>query len=171
MKFSDRSFHFVQSFFINVEFDIFDKIRTLLYRPFFKSLGYGTRICSGVHFKYPSQIKIGNSCYVGKGSILAGLGEIVIGDYALIGAYTKICSVTHVADDINKPICFQGLRKKPINIGSDVWIGFDCTVLLGSTIGDHSIIGTNSVILEDSDFPNYSVIAGTPASLKGKRNA
>jgi maltose O-acetyltransferase len=171
VKFSDKLFYFLQAFFINFEFNIFDKIRVFLYRPFFKKLGYGTRICSGVHFKYPSQIKIGNFCYLGKGTIVAGLGGIVIGDYALIGAHVKICSGTHVAADIDKPICFQGLRKKSINIGSDVWIGFDCTVLLGSKIGDHSIIGANSVILEDSDFSDYSIIAGTPASLKGKRNA
>jgi acetyltransferase-like isoleucine patch superfamily enzyme len=51
----------------------------------------------------------------------------------------------------------------PIRIGANVWIGFDVCILPGVTIGDGSIIGARSVVVED--VPPYSVAAGNPARV------
>jgi acetyltransferase-like isoleucine patch superfamily enzyme len=52
---------------------------------------------------------------------------------------------------------------RPIRIGRNVWIGFDCCVLPGVTIGDGSIVGARSVVCED--VPPYTVVAGNPARV------
>src|SRR5260370_27397845 len=52
---------------------------------------------------------------------------------------------------------------QPIRIGRNAWIGFDCCVLPGVTIGEGSIVGARSVVAED--VPPYTLVAGNPARL------
>jgi acetyltransferase-like isoleucine patch superfamily enzyme len=52
---------------------------------------------------------------------------------------------------------------KPVRIGKDVWIGFECCILPGVTIGDGAIVGTRSVVA--ADVEPYTVVAGNPARL------
>lgn len=50
-----------------------------------------------------------------------------------------------------------------IKIGNNVFIGFDCTILLNTTIGNNCIIGAGSVVR--GNFPDNSVIIGNPAKV------
>jgi len=52
---------------------------------------------------------------------------------------------------------------QPIKIGRNVWIGFESCVLPGVCIGDGSIIGARSVVVED--VAPYTVVAGNPARV------
>lgn len=54
-----------------------------------------------------------------------------------------------------------GSDARPIRVGANVWIGFDCCVLPGVTIGEGSIVGARSVVTDD--VPPYTVVAGNPA--------
>lgn len=40
-------------------------------------------------------------------------------------------------------------QKGDINIGNDVWIGYNATIMAGVTIGDGAIIATNSTVIKD----------------------
>jgi acetyltransferase-like isoleucine patch superfamily enzyme len=53
--------------------------------------------------------------------------------------------------------------KKPIIIGSDVWIGANCTIIGGVKIGKCSIIGANSFV--NKDIPDYSLAYGSPVQI------
>jgi acetyltransferase-like isoleucine patch superfamily enzyme len=57
----------------------------------------------------------------------------------------------------------RGAPAKPIRIGRNVWIGFDCIVLPGVTVGDGSVVGARSVVTED--VPPYTMVAGNPARV------
>jgi acetyltransferase-like isoleucine patch superfamily enzyme len=57
----------------------------------------------------------------------------------------------------------RGASAEPISVGRNVWIGFDCIVLPGVTIGDGSIVGARSVVTEN--VPPYTVVAGNPARV------
>ncbi len=51
---------------------------------------------------------------------------------------------------------------RPIEIGDNVWIGGHSVILPGVTIGEGSIVSTNSVVRKDVE--PYSIVAGNPAT-------
>ncbi|MBU2881874.1 Vat family streptogramin A O-acetyltransferase [Psychrosphaera sp. B3R10] len=48
-------------------------------------------------------------------------------------------------------------------IGNDVWLGYDCTIMPGVTIGHGAIIASKSVV--SKDVPPYAIVAGNPAKV------
>lgn len=58
-------------------------------------------------------------------------------------------------------------KKGNINIGNDVWIGHNATIMAGVTIGDGAIIATNSTVIKDVE--PYSIVGGNPAKEIKKR--
>ena len=48
-------------------------------------------------------------------------------------------------------------------IGSDVWIGCNATILRGVTIGHGAVIGANSLV--NKSVPPYAIVAGNPARI------
>lgn len=52
-------------------------------------------------------------------------------------------------------------------VGNDVWIGFNSTIMPGVKIGDGAIIGTNSVVTKNVE--PYSIVGGNPAKEIKKR--
>ncbi|NLW88474.1 MAG: acyltransferase [Clostridiaceae bacterium] len=51
----------------------------------------------------------------------------------------------------------------PITIGNDVFIGYNSTILAGTTIGNRCIVGACSLL--KGEYPDNSVIAGVPARV------
>lgn len=51
----------------------------------------------------------------------------------------------------------------PINVGNDVYIGLNTTILPGVNIGNRVIIGAGSIVTKD--IPDNSVAAGVPARV------
>ena len=60
-------------------------------------------------------------------------------------------------------------QKGNINIGNDVWIGYNATIMAGVTIGDGAIIAANSTVIKDVE--PYSIVGGNPANKIKKRFA
>ena len=58
-------------------------------------------------------------------------------------------------------------QKGDINIGNDVWIGYNATIMAGVTIGDGAIIATNSTVTKDVE--PYSIVGGNPTKEIRKR--
>lgn len=51
----------------------------------------------------------------------------------------------------------------PVRIGRNVWVGARCTITAGASIGDHSVIGANSVVT--GAIPAQCLAAGVPARV------
>ena len=58
-------------------------------------------------------------------------------------------------------------NKGNIEIGNDVWIGYNATIMAGVKIGDRAIIATNSTVV--SDVEPYTIVGGNPAREIKKR--
>lgn len=54
-------------------------------------------------------------------------------------------------------------KTKPIKIGNHVWIGTNCVILKGVTIGDGAIIAAGSIVTKD--VPTKSLVGGVPAKV------
>lgn len=58
-------------------------------------------------------------------------------------------------------------RKGDIVIDNDVWIGRECVIMPGVTIGDGAIVAAYSVVVKDIE--PYTVVGGNPAKAIKKR--
>jgi hypothetical protein len=54
-----------------------------------------------------------------------------------------------------------------INVGNDVWIGRNATILSGVSIGDGAVVGGSAVV--SRDIPPYGIAVGNPATVVKKR--
>jgi len=61
----------------------------------------------------------------------------------------------------------QPFTKGDVEIGADVWIGVDCTILSGVRIGHGAIIAAGSVCTKD--VGPYEIVGGCPARLIRRR--
>jgi acetyltransferase-like isoleucine patch superfamily enzyme len=61
------------------------------------------------------------------------------------------------------PNNFERAIEKDIKIGRRCWIGGNVSILAGVEIGDHVIVGANTVVTKS--FPSNVTIAGCPAKI------
>jgi maltose O-acetyltransferase len=85
-------------------------------------------------------------------------GGLTIGDDTLIASHAAITTLTH---DKNAARFRDTLLKKPIRIGTNVWIGTHAVIMPGVTIGDHAIIGAGAVVTHD--VAAHTTVVGLPA--------
>lgn len=126
--------------------------------------------------RHGGKIFVGKNCYVGDNTRIWSADEIVIGDRVLIAHNTSIFdNDTHPidaqerADDAISTI-FLGVRKDystlrsaPIRIENDVWIGCNCVILKGVTIGEGAIVAAGSVVTKN--VPAKTIVGGNPAKV------
>jgi acetyltransferase-like isoleucine patch superfamily enzyme len=111
-----------------------------------------------------SEVFFGNNFILtGKSAIVcSGKSNIVFGNNNLISWDVLILNNDfHSIIDRNSKQIIN--KSKDIIIGNNVWIGCKCTILKGSTINDHIIIGANSLVTGSLNEMN-SIYAGTPTT-------
>ncbi|MBL4733905.1 MAG: acyltransferase [Flavobacteriales bacterium] len=108
-------------------------------------------------------VKVGVNTWIGQFTIIEGTGGLTIGDYCTISSAVHI--YTH--DNIKKTLTRgkHPLEFGPVRIGDGVYIGPQSIIAKGVTIGNYSVIASNSFV--KSDFPPNSIVAGNPAKLIG----
>ena len=116
---------------------------------------------------YSPQIIIGNNVTINPNCHITALKKISIGDNVLIASNVFISDHSHGRldfADIAIPPALRRLDSKgEINIGNNVWIGQNVTILANVNVGDCVIIGANTVITKD--IPANSVVVGNPARI------
>jgi NDP-sugar pyrophosphorylase family protein len=78
--------------------------------------------------------------------------------------FERFTEYTEIVDRINVLPSSDSPRTV---IGNDVWIGRNCTILTGVTIGDDAIIGANAVVTKDVE--NYTIVGGVHARFIRRR--
>lgn len=131
-------------------------------------VGSNVKIYPGVQFFGDGQIVIGNNVSIGNGTLLYASKDagIFIGDDTIIAAQSYIVDANH---GIKKDVLIrqQPCESEKIVIGSDVWIGANVTVLMGSTVGDGVVIGAKSLV--NSNVEAEAIVVGIPARKIGAR--
>lgn len=93
---------------------------------------------------------------------------IEIGDNTALASNVTITDIDHPYNDITIPIERQQLKVKPVKIGRDCKIYNNAVILQGSVIGNHCVVGANSVV--KGIFPDYSIIVGCPSRIVKRYN-
>lgn len=154
---------------------------TALNMPRFRTLNYakaallramGATIGRRVVF-YPglwimpaSSVTLGNDVDLAKDVSITGKGPVTIGDRTLVGYGSRIISSDHEIPGTGR-IFDAGHRHQPVSIGQDVWIGANCVILPGVTIGDHAVIAAGAVVTKD--VPTGTIVGGVPAKPIAQR--
>ena len=122
--------------------------------------------CAFITLDPGSEIRIGDNSGAAGATIFA-CKEIVVGNNVLIGAYTTIVdSDFHNPDPEKREL--ENDTARPVHIQDNVFLGMNCVVLKGVTIGENSLIAANSVVI--SNIPPNSFAMGNPCKVVMKRN-
>lgn len=107
-------------------------------------------------------IEIGSFCSIAKGvKIFTG------GDHRTDWITTY--PFGHMNSHIFSGFSGQGhpATKGSVNIGNDVWIGANVTIMSGVNIGDGAVVANNSHVVKD--VGSYTIVGGNPAKFIKKR--
>lgn len=125
-------------------------------KPIYNNYSY----FQGVNIVNPVNVSIGNNCSFGGKVQLQAYDKIEIGDNCMFAYGTVLATATH---DLNMHPMNLSFIKKPISIGSNVWVGTNALILPGVIVGDNAVIGAGAVVTKDVD--KNSVVAGVPAKI------
>jgi acetyltransferase-like isoleucine patch superfamily enzyme len=110
------------------------------------------------------RIVIGNNCHIGKRNFLSSGPLIHINDYSFTGLDCHFLGCGHITDFPMVPYIASGLTPGDvIEVGANCWLTTAVTVLQGVRIGHGSIIGAQSVVL--NDIPPFSIAVGNPCKV------
>jgi acetyltransferase-like isoleucine patch superfamily enzyme len=113
-------------------------------------------------------ISIGHHCAISSfNHISTGTKPVILGDYVRLGPHVTILGGNRNFRRKDSLIVDQGFSHQGVTIGSDVLIGAGAVILPGCQIGEGAVIGAGSVVTQD--VPPYTIVAGVPARVMGKR--
>ena len=127
-------------------------------------LGHGTKIRC-----HEGVVSIGAKTVLGQECTISAYQHVSIGRECVIADRVMMIDFDHNVAEVERPIRLQGIYKRDVRIGHNVWIGYGACFLRGVTIGDNAIVGTSSVVTKD--VPANAVVGGVPARVLRMRPA
>ena len=127
-------------------------------------IGDGTKIRC-----HEGRVEIGAKTVMGQECTISAYQRVRIGEQCVIADRSMFIDFDHGVVEVERPIRQQGIYKRDVVVGSNVWVGYGACILRGVSVGDNSIVGTNSVVTRD--VPANAVVAGIPARVIRMRDA
>lgn len=157
----------------------FRKVGNLTYigKPLYVSgrknitIGNRVRIFPGARIEAigDGTIEIGNNVVIEQNvHIISAGGRLYIGDNVTIAPNCFITNVNHEYRDFTKSVMDQKLIVKETTIGEGCFVGYGVAIQAGTKLGQHCIIGSNSVV--NGNYEDGLVVVGIPAKTIKKYN-
>jgi acetyltransferase-like isoleucine patch superfamily enzyme len=127
-------------------------------------IGDGTKIRC-----HEGVVEIGAKTVMGQECTISAYKRVRIGEQCVIADRAMFIDFDHGVVEVERPIRLQGIYKRDVEVGNNVWIGYGACVLRGVSVGDNAVIGTNAVVTRD--VPANAVVAGIPARIIRMREA
>jgi acetyltransferase-like isoleucine patch superfamily enzyme len=125
-------------------------------------IGHGTKIRC-----HEGTVSIGAKTVLGQECTISAFQHVSIGRECVVADRVMLIDFDHGMVEAERPIRLQGIYKRDVRVGHNVWIGYGACILRGVTIGDNAVIGTSAVVT--NDVPANAVVAGVPARVIRKR--
>lgn len=107
------------------------------------------------------QLSIGDDSYLGNNCVVSCVREVRIGRQVVFGDNVQVGDTTHRYQTPGEHLFAQGLDSGRLVIGDRAWIGRNSFVGYDLEIGEHAVVGANSVVTRS--VPPFTVVAGSPA--------
>jgi acetyltransferase-like isoleucine patch superfamily enzyme len=127
-------------------------------------LGHGCKVRC-----HEGVVSIGAKSVLGQECTISAYQHVAVGRECVIADRVMLIDFDHGMVEVERPIRVQGIYKRDVNVGHNVWIGYGACVLRGVTIGDNAVIGTNAVVTRS--VPANAVMGGVPARIIRMREA
>jgi acetyltransferase-like isoleucine patch superfamily enzyme len=127
-------------------------------------IGHGCKIRC-----HEGTVAFGAKSVMGQECTISAFQHVSIGRECVIADRVMLIDFDHGMVDVETPIRLQGIYKRDVRVGNNVWIGHGACVLRGASIGDNAVIGTNAVVTRS--VPANAVVGGVPARLIRMREA
>jgi len=127
-------------------------------------IGHGTKI--RVH---EGRVSIGAKTVLGQECTISGYQRIDLGRECIVADRVMMIDFDHGVVEVERPIRRQGIYKRDVRVGHNVWIGYGACVLRGVSIGNNCVIGTSAVVT--ASLPDNAVATGIPARVIRMRDA
>jgi maltose O-acetyltransferase len=109
---------------------------------------------------YGTNIELGERVFFNFNCVVLDVCPVRIGSFTLFGPAVQIYTPLHPLDpELRRRQEFG----KPVEIGSDVWVGGGAIILPGVRIGSRAVIGAGSVVTRD--VPDGVFAAGNPCRV------
>lgn len=126
-------------------------------------IGKGVVIYPGVWIAPGRNLIVGDDVDLAKDVLITTSGGVYIGDRTLIGYRTQIISADHEIPSIGEPFPISGDKLAKVTIHQDVWIGANCVITPGVTIGEGAVVAAGAVVTKD--VKANSIVGGVPAKF------
>jgi maltose O-acetyltransferase len=136
------------------------KRRWLILSELFSTGGDTVSIQPPFFCDYGSNIDLGERVFFNFNCIVLDVCRVFIGSFALFGPAVQIYTPMH---PFNAELRRREEFGKPVEIGSDVWVGGAAVILPGVRIGKRAVIGASSIVTRD--IPEGVFAAGNPCRV------
>jgi maltose O-acetyltransferase len=109
---------------------------------------------------YGSNIELGERVFFNFNCVVLDVCPVRIGSFTLFGPAVQIYTPMH---PLNAELRRKQEYGKPVEIGSDVWVGGGAIILPGVQIGNRTVIGAGSVVTRS--VPGGVFAAGNPCRV------
>jgi maltose O-acetyltransferase len=138
-----------------------DDDRDAALRELLGAFGAGSNIRPPFRCEYGYQTYVGERVYAGFGLVCLDVARVTIGDDSQLGPGVQLLTPTHPLEA--GPRRERWESAEPISIGTNVWLGGAVVVCPGVTIGDDTVVGAGSVVVDD--LPPAVLAVGNPARV------
>ena len=127
-------------------------------------IGHGCKIRA-----HEGEVSIGAKSVLGQECTITSFQHVSIGRECIVADRVMLIDFDHGVVEVERPIREQGIYKRDVRVGHNVWIGYGACILRGATVGDNSVIGTSTVVTKT--VPANSIVAGVPARVIRRRES
>ena len=145
---------------LNATRDAEAETRRRLLRDLFAAGGDSVWMQPPFYCDYGSNIELGERVFFNFNCVVLDVCPVRVGDFTLFGPAVQIYTAMH---PMNAELRRREEFGKPVEIGSDLWVGGGAIILPGVRIGSRAVIGAGSVVTRD--IPGGIFAAGNPCRV------
>ncbi len=112
---------------------------------------------------------IGAKTVIGQECTISAYQHVRIGEQCVIADRAMFIDFDHGIVEVERPIRQQGIYKRDVDVGSNVWIGYGACILRG--VASATTRSSGPTPWSTRDVPANAVVAGVPARVIRMREA